>query len=203
VTSLVLAAGALYGLGVRTPAGPRSLRHFEPDRLADLEVSMWQAYYRKEKARLFGLLVVMLREQRRCTWARAAREGFHLARAAATFGDARGDYERVLPDLQKAYAMAREWTSSGFDPARVARAELAWWVARRQPGRDDPPSVGALIAEEYALLYEVPVDRVAEAARLRAEAAALRDAGGAEADWAAVSRLLRESYRSLHAAVAG
>jgi len=58
-----------------------------------------------------------------------------------------------------------------------------------------------LIADEYALLYEVPPERVAEAGALRAEAAALRDRGGTEADWQAVSRLLLESYRRLHAAV--
>jgi hypothetical protein len=169
--------------------------------MAELEVGMWQAYYRKEKLRLFRLLVVMLREQNRYTWTRAGRAGFHLARAAATFGDARGGYERVLPDLERAYAMAREWTSAGFDPARVARAELEWWVARREPGRNSAASVGGLIADEYALLYELPRERVAEAARLRAEAAALRDAGGASADWPAISRLLRESYRSLKTAV--
>jgi hypothetical protein len=61
--------------------------------------------------------------------------------------------------------------------------------------------VGRLIAELYALYYEVPVDRVGEAGRLRAEAGALRDQGGANADWTTVSHLLHRSYRSLHEAV--
>ena len=29
---------------------------FDPDRLADLETAMWKAYYRRQPARLFGLL---------------------------------------------------------------------------------------------------------------------------------------------------
>jgi hypothetical protein len=197
-----LAAGVVVYFGaIHTPPGPRSLRAFDPDRLADLEVRMWRAYYGKEKARLFGLLVTMLHEQNRYPWSKAVRAGFHLARAAAVFGDARGDYDRVLPDLEAAYLIARDWNQAGFDPRAVAKAELAWWVARRRPGQSSAEQVGALIADEYALLYEVPRERVARAASKRAEAGALRDRGGPSADWETVSRLLHESYRELHTAV--
>jgi hypothetical protein len=183
------------------PAGPRSLRVFEPDRMADLEVDMWQAYYRHENLRLLRGLIATLREQYRYSWARAAITGFHLARAARTFGDTRSDYERVLPDLQRAYEMIREWTGSNFDPAAVSRAELAWWVARRVQGENDPEHVGALIAKEYALLYETSTGAVAGAARLRAEAAALRDAQARSPDWDAIGLLLQRSYRELLAAL--
>ena len=172
---LVALGGAAYTL-TAAPEGPRSLRQFEPRRLADLELRMWQAYYAKENVRLFGLLVTLLREQYRYPWWRAVEEGFHLARAAATFGNARSDYEQVLPDLEAANATAREWLDAGFDPAAVARAELAWWVARRIPGQNSVEQVGGLIADEYALLYEVPRERVLASALLRAEAAAMRDA---------------------------
>ena len=173
------------------------MRSFDPDRLADLEVRMWQAYYAKERARLFGLPVTMLHEQRRYAWATAAREGFHLARAAATFGDLRGNYDRVVPDLEAAYTIARDWTGSHYDPRAVARAELAWWVARRVPGENSPEQVGRLMAEEYALLYETTPDRVARAALLRAEAGALRDAEAREPDWETIRSLLKASYRDL------
>lgn len=198
-----VAAAALVYLGaIRAPTGPRSLRVFEPDRMAELELRMWQAYYRKENVRLFALLVTMLHEQNRYPWAKAFRAGYHLAHAAATFGDARADYDRVLPDLERAYVIARGWNRAGFDPRAVAKAELAWWIARRRPGEDSAANVGGLIADEYALLYEVPRERVVQAALLRAEAAALRDRGGAATDWPTVSRLLRESYRLLRAGVA-
>jgi hypothetical protein len=197
----LLTAAAFYALAVRTPPGPRSLKLFDADRMAELEVGMWQAYYRKERLRLFALLVTMLHEQYRYTWSGACAAAFHLARAAATFGDSGSGYERVLPDLETAYATARDWTGAGYDPASVARAELAWWVARRVPSDSGPENVGRLISREYALLYEVPEVRVRRAGLLRAQAGAVRDAGGAEADWAAVSNLLRESYRSLHGAL--
>lgn len=162
---------------------------------------MWQAYYAKDKVRLFRGLVTLLHEQNRYSWGRAIQVGFYLGRAASRFGDLRGDYEQVLPDLERAYTIERQWLGAGFDPGAVARAELAWWVARRVPGQDSPEHVGALIAAENALLYEVPVERVLAASVLRARAGRLRDEGGDHADWAQVSRLLHQSYRELHAGV--
>jgi hypothetical protein len=195
VLAIVLAFGA--ALALTPPRGPRSMRQFDPDRLADLELGMWQAYYAKQRLRLFSLLVTMLHEQYRYSWATATTEAFHLARAAATFSDLTSGYEVVLPDLDAAYTTAKSWLHAGFDPRAVARAELAWWVARRVPGQNSAEQVGSLIADEYALLYETSREKVARAALLRAEAAALRDAEAASPDWITIGRLLRESYRDL------
>ena len=178
------------------------MRRFDAARLADLEVRMWQSYYAKERVRLFGLLVTMLHEQYRYSWATAVTEGFHLARAAATFGDLKSNYDVVLPDLEAAYARAKSWMDASFDANAVARAELAWWVARRVPGRNSPEQIGSLIAEEYALLYETSPAVVQSAALLRAQAGAVRDAQASQPDWDRVARLLRESYRELAAALA-
>src|SRR5262245_27133397 len=180
-----LTTGCLAYFLVAPPAGPRSLRVFDAGRVADLELRMWQAYYAKQNVRLFALLVVTLREQYHYSWTTAATEGFHLARAAATFAGLRGGYEQVLPDLEHAYATAARWHRAGFDSRAVARAELAWWVARRIPDQNAPEQVGRLIAEEYALLYEVPVGDMLTAGVLRAEAGALRDHEAARPDWAA------------------
>jgi len=196
------ACAFLAALALTPPRGPRSLRSFNPERLADLEVRMWQSYYAKERLRLFGLLVAMLHEQYRYSWATAAAEGFHLARAAATFGDLRDNYDVVLPDLETVYARAKSWTDASFDPKSVARAELAWWVARRIPGRNSPEQIGALIADEYAILYETTPAVVQEAALLRAQAGAIRDAQAGNPNWDRIARLLRQSYRELAAALA-
>src|SRR5687768_9649943 len=142
---LVVLLAAILSLWLTAaPDGPRTLRQFDSDRMADLEVRMWQAYYAKERVRLFALLVAMLHEQYHYPWTTATREGFHLARAAATFGDARANYEKVLPDLESAYGTAKTWLHAGFDPNAVARAELAWWVARRTPNESSPERVGGL-----------------------------------------------------------
>ena len=62
------------------------------------------------------------------------------------------------------------------------------------------------LAELQAEIYRVPVDRVMEHARLRAEAMTIRDtkaeAGSVkEEDWAKINELLRQSWRSLARAV--
>jgi hypothetical protein len=191
----------VYAVFFAVPAGGSRLTTFDPDRTAALEVDMWQAYYDKRNVALFADLVVMSRERYGYPWATALRMAFHLGRAAATFGNLRADYEEVLPDLEAAYRLARDWTSARYDPAAVARAELAWWVARRVPGQDSADHVGGLIADLNALLYDVQRERVLEASILRAQAGKLRDVGGPNADWPEVARLLQASYRSLSVAV--
>jgi hypothetical protein len=57
-------------------------RRFDPDRLTDLELRMWQAYYRRQPVRLFGLLVRANRELAGVGWPRAVQAAFRLARAA-------------------------------------------------------------------------------------------------------------------------
>ena len=197
----VLAVALGYGLFIQTPPGPRSIREFDADRLAGLETEMWKAYYEKRNVRLFVLLTEMLREQRRYPWAKAATEGFYLARPAARFAGMTGGYDAVLPDLEHAYGMAKDWTGAGYDVRAVARAELAWWVARRDPAARSPENVGRLIGELYATMYGVPIERVANAGLLRAQAAALRDRSAQQPDWATIASLLQRSYRELHAAV--
>ena len=61
----VIVAAGVAAFVLTPPRGPRSMRQFEPARLADLEVRMWQAYYAKERVHLFSLLVTMLHEQYR------------------------------------------------------------------------------------------------------------------------------------------
>jgi hypothetical protein len=202
-----LVAGAillafLAALAFTPPRGPRSLRRFDATRLASLETRMWQAYYAKERIRLFALLVTMLRDQYHYSWATATTEAFHLARAAATFADLKGNYEQVVPDLEAAYATAKSWTGASFDERAVARAELAWWVARRVPGQNSAEQIGRLIAKEYALLYETTPARVASAALLRAQAAALRDTEATNPDWNRIFDLLRQCYSELSIALA-
>ena len=99
------------------------------------------------------------------------------------------------------------------DLEEVARWELRWWVVRREVGLAAGEAAGDAIARLYAAFYALPVDRVAEAGRLRGLAAEVRDRGSAadsegpraagRAYWPEVARLLRASYRELRGAVAG
>lgn len=171
---------------------------FDPEAVAEAETRMWQAYYTRDKMALGMELIAMLRSQYGVSMLEAKAIGERLAKASMTFGRSRGDYEkRVLPDLIDAYTRIRDATGRQFDPETAARAELAWWVARRTPGDDSVEQVGDKIAALYAVLYGGDHPAFRDAGRLRAEAAHLRDTGGADADWDAVERLLVQSYRNL------
>ena len=183
---------------------------FEPDRLAALETAMWKAYYRRQGPRLFGLLVQALHEQAHASWIRALAASGLLTQAAVGFARSSGDYDRFAPTIGRAYRLLG--LPPDVDAEEVARRELRWWVVRREIGLAAGVEAGDAITAMYATLYRVPVERVSEAGRLRGVAAEVRDRG-AEADpdgatgrgaayWPEVARLLRDSYRRLHDALA-
>ncbi len=184
-------------------------RDFDPDELARLETRMWKAYYRRQPARLFVLLVQAVRAQAQLSWPRAIWTSLLLTRAAAGFARSTGDYDRFAPDIGRAYRSMK--LPDHVDVEAVARHELRWWVVRREIGLAAGKAAGDSITDLYASLYDVPRDQVAEAGRLRGLAAEIRDRGATDdpdgprgagvAYWTEVARLLRDSYRSLRAAL--
>jgi len=185
-----------------------SLRDFDPDEVARLETAMWRSYYSRQRVALFRQLSELLRTQYRLPLWRSNRVAYHAARAAFVFKDGRGrsDYERALPDLVNFYRAIRAVSDIDFDVERAARLELEWWIVHRERRRHAPGDLERALADLAAELYRVPAERLAEHARLRAEAMKIRDdraeAGGVtEDDWRRIDELLHESWRSLHSAV--
>src|SRR5258705_5068269 len=84
-------------------AGTRWGTDFDPDGLARLETRMWKAYYRRQPARLFGLLVMAIRAQAGVSWPRALAASLLLTRAAAGFARSTGQYDRFAPDIGRSY----------------------------------------------------------------------------------------------------
>ena len=134
VALTLLASAILAYWFITAPAGSPTLRQFDPNRMAELELRMWQAYYGKDRIRLFALLVTQLHEQNHYSWANATRAGFYLARAAATFGDARANSKRSCPI----------WSMRiGSPESRCARASIPGrWPGPSWPGglRDGRPA---------------------------------------------------------------
>ncbi len=184
------------------------MREFDPDEVARLETAMWRSYYEKQQVRLFKQLTELLRTQYHMPLVRSNQVAYYAANAAFVFkqGRERKDYEKALPDLIKFYAEIRKLSDIPFDVDRVAGLELEWWIIHRQRAEHKPGDLEKALAELQAEIYRVPLERMMEHGRLRAEAMTIRDnkaeAGGvSEEDWARINELLKESWRSLAKAV--
>lgn len=179
-------------VGRELPAG----QTFDAVALAAAETRMWKAYYSRDAMTLLGELTSVLQVQFHLKPGDASSVARDLGLAAAAFQrSGAGEYERAaLPNLTQAYTKLRELTGGTWSADAAARAELAWWVRRRTPGKDSPEEVGRDIASLYSILYGGTNADIENAGLQRARAAALRDSGK---DWAEVERLLRESYQSL------
>jgi hypothetical protein len=184
------------------------IRRFDADEVARLETVMWRSYYERRRARLFLQLGELLRTQYRFPFWQSQRVAYHAARAAFVFKDGHGraDYERALPDLVAFYSAIRRASDVPFNPQRAAQLELEWWIVHRERKQHQPGDLAAALAATAAEVYQVPAARLAEHARLRAEAMTIRDDtaaahGVTEADWAHIDQLLHDSWRSLHQVV--
>jgi len=185
-----------------------SLREFDPNEIARLETAMWRSYYDRERLRLFNQLAEMLRTQYHLPLVRSNAVAYQAAKAAFVFKDGRNraDYEKALPNLINFYTAIRKVSDVPFDVDRAARLELEWWIVHRERARHTPGDLDRALAELPAEIYRVPVERLMEHARLRAEAMTIRDAkaaagGVSEEDWARIEELLRASWQSLWKAV--
>ncbi len=207
---LAVLAAATIGWIVYDLYAPRTahLRDFNADEVARLETDMWRSYYEKRRLRLFNQLAQLLRTQYNMPVIRSNRVAYYGANAAFVFkgGKQRSDYEKALPDLLKFYESIRQMSDVPFDVNRAARLELEWWIIHRERIRHAPGDLDRALAELQAEIYMVPVDRLSEHGRLRAEAMTIRDTKAeagevSEADWARIGELLRQSWRSLSQAV--
>lgn len=203
--AVVILGWVLYDL-----YAPRTahLREFDADEVARLETAMWRSYYEKQRVRLFKQLSELLRTQYNMPLVRSNQVAYYAADAAFVFkkGKQRSDYEKALPELIKFYQSLRKVSDIPFDVDRAARLELEWWIIHRERAQHAPGDLERALAELQAEIYKVPVERLMEHGRLRAEAMTIRDtkaeAGGVtEADWAKINELLHKSWWSLAVAV--
>jgi tetratricopeptide (TPR) repeat protein len=185
-----------------------SLRAFDAAAVAHLETAMWRSYYDKERLALFNQLAELLRQQYRMPLARSYVTAYHAARAAFVFkeGKERADYLKALPNLVSYYAAINAMSDAKFDVPRVAQLELEWWIVHRQRAQHQPGDLDKALAELQSAIYQMPVERFAEHARLRTEAMDICDQktevnGATQADWQRIDQLLTDSWSSLLQAV--
>lgn len=201
----VVSAWAVYDLYAPRPT---KLREFDANEVARIETAMWRSYYDKERLALFTQLSELMRSQYCMTLLRSNEAAYQAAKAAFVFkeGKQRADYEKALPNIRNFYRDIRAQSDIAFDVERAAKLELEWWIIHRQRAQHKDGDLVHSLAELQAELFQLPVERFTEHARLRAEAMTIRDdkaaAGGvSEADWQRIDELLHQSWQSLWNAV--
>ena len=147
------------------------------------------------------------------SWPGTVRGAWFVLRANqrwAPYPDNDPDAARAY--MRRFYALVARSSRETFDVDEAARLEVEWWRRHRYLQREDPSAgldgLTDALAALYAHVYDVPVEKVREAARYRAEAMVISDrwvAAGcdpASPDIAAERDELVAGYAALRAAVA-
>lgn len=208
---ILLIAAILIAISIARSAADTSrhdLRDFDPHEAAKLELSIWQAAYSGQSARMFGGSVRLLRHQYHLPFwraASAANQAIHASRLFAE-GHNHADFERALPGLQKYYAVIRRSSVQTFDPDLAASLQLEAWIVYRELASHSPADLEHALAAVPAATYQIPPEALADYAHARAAAMLRRDkyaAEGniAEADWAEIGGMLDTTWAALQTAV--
>jgi hypothetical protein len=187
----------------------KTIRTFNPARVARLETENWEAYYQKRWARLLRVSVGMVQEAFGLNILQALQAAYLVGRAemaAAPFPD--NDVPKAEAYMRRFYGLVRRVHHENIDVDQAARLEVNWWVVHRQNflKEDSQPLVEALVGL-YAATFRLPRERVYEAAFRRAEAMRYSDrwVNGSKASGdpllAQVEAELLKSYTALRAAV--
>lgn len=191
---LILAGGTAWYAGLHD----RGVCYdFDPAFVAAAETRMWRYYYAGRGREMGMEMIALMRAQFGISLKTAYDVVEPMARGAMGFHFGQDYRRQILPKLEESCARLAQACGKDWDAKALAEAELAWWVARRTPGEDSPEHVGELIATLYSGLYGSTNPDIERAGLLRAQAAALRDEAGQNADWAGVEALLTDSYTAL------
>jgi hypothetical protein len=190
--------------------GPRT---FDPVRLGNQETDAWAAYYRHEWPTFLRAAVGMVRTGFGTDPARTLVGAFHVLRANqlwAPYPD--NDPDGARASMRRFYALVARDGGFALDPVRASELEVEWWRLHREHQHDPDVSAEALVqslVDLYSYVYDVPPDRVREAAEQRVVAMDHSDAwvaAGCRSDdpsLAAERRALVASHSALRRAVGG
>ena len=178
-----------------------SLRNFSPESVAELETTMWRAYYRHDFFRLFWLLMKLFKQQFGTRAITNLRLAYHSAIAAKAFRKT-GNEKTTLRSLEKYYKLLSRRSGENFNAAQAAETELNWWVVHRYP---ENGSLAEALSKNMAVLYSLPIKSLFAYGKYRAQAMHLRDTAAHknknEPDWLSIQKALNSSYTALSKAV--
>lgn len=177
---------------------------FDADRIAYLEAASWRAYYDRRWLRLLRLMVALCQEQFHVPFPLSLLGAYHLTRAAMAWAPVESDIPAAIRSCERFYRLARRFSGLRYDPDRVARHEVQWWIEhRRLVGQADKAAFVDALADLHGAMFGLSPERARPSAewRVRANDTVDRITGhtstDVEGDWARLEDDLRRCYRSI------
>lgn len=177
---LFVLAAAVGGYAMAT--APRQtearapLYAFDPVEVGQLEQRAWAQYYWRQWLPMFDSLLRMVRSSFGLPFHQALYATFEntLAQVAwARQGAEGGEAQRRMETF---FEFVRAPTGGQYDSKRAAELEVNWWAVHRNRAQyPDRTALSRALAETYAEVYQLPMERMLPAAALRAEAMDISD----------------------------
>lgn len=152
------------------------MRRFNPRRVAYYETRNYVTYYQRRWLELMRASVEFVKESAGLNYVQAVYGAFLLASAEFAWAPAKHDEGVVVKNIRALYSFIRRINRETFDLERTTQAELSWWIAHREHfGDPNNESVVEAFTNLNSELFQVPKERVREAAYWRAAAVLFSD----------------------------
>ena len=187
---IVLAAAAFF-LWPRTP----SLSDFDPNRMAELQVSAWKKAKARQRWDLAGGFYRIYAGQYGAFPFSSLMMAADSANAVILFQSApdAADQEKALAPMVKVFNSLQSQTRESFDPYAAAQMEFQIWGLRANGGRQ--AELVRALSEQLALLYGKPADDCLPVAKKFALAMKAADGG----QWADALSQNKDAWAKLKA----
>ncbi|HVN16035.1 MAG TPA: hypothetical protein VMT73_09880 [Anaerolineales bacterium] len=146
------------------------IRNFDPHKIAHYEKENYVAYYQKDWLKLLCVSVGLVKESFALSLWQAIYGAYLIARAEIAFAPfPDNDIPKTESYVKRFYRFIKNVHGEDFDVEHAAKLEVNWWsVHRKLFGNPENQELVEALANLYAEAYGIPVEKVQDAARLRA-----------------------------------
>lgn len=177
---------------------------FDADLAGECEGRGWRAYYDRDWPYMAALMAQRFGALYHLPPAAAKEAAANSIEAARVFVPVDHDMDAVRTILARYYAIAKQHSGLGFDPATAAALEAEYWdVHRRLVGQHDKSEFVDVLVQLHSHIFGITPAQARESAELRVAANNTVDAitqkisADPEADWLKLEDLLRRCYRAI------
>jgi hypothetical protein len=155
----------------RGKSNNRPMLRFDPLRLAHLEKENYVAYYQKNWLKLLRVSVGMVQESFVLSLPQAVYGAYLVARAEMAFAPfPDNNVPRAEAIMRRFFTFVKNIHGVDLDVDKAARLEINWWsVHRKLFGQAENQELVDAVAAAFAAAYNLPLEKVRQAAYHRAQ----------------------------------